>query len=195
MSWFKKKEVWVIIILLTVVFINKATAQIKLKYSNSGPEIILEEIHIPEKVIEEETIEVKAIKVDISGAVMNSGVYVLSDGDRIQDAVLQAGGFTEEADLNQVNQADYIYDGQKIIILKVGENRDSIQGLTKGPINLNTANKEQLSTLNGIGEKTADKIISYRQNNGPFSTVEDLMKVSGIGVSKLDSIRGEIVVN
>jgi competence protein ComEA len=94
-----------------------------------------------------------------------------------------------------VNQADYIYDGQKIIILKVGENRDSIQGLTKGPINLNTANKEQLSTLNGIGEKTADKIINYRQKNGPFSTVEDLMKVSGIGASKLDGIRGEVVVN
>lgn len=196
MSWFKRKEVWVIIILLTVVLINKVTAEIKMKYSSKGPEITLDKIHIPSKdELEEVVDEPNYIKVDISGAVLKPGVYVLEEGDRIQDVIKLGGGLTEEADINLVNQADYVHDGQKIIILRNGETKELVQGIISGPINLNTATKEQLGTLNGIGEKTAGKIIDYRTKNGSFETIEDLTKVNGIGDSKLDGIRGEIVVN
>lgn len=196
MQWLKKKEVWVVIILLAVIMINRITAQVNLKYSEKGVQATIEDLEVKVKEDEEKPAEevLKAIKVDISGAVNKPGVYTLEEGDRIENVVQLAGGFTAEANTNLINQAEYVEDGQKIIVLKKGESMEAVNQGYSGPINLNTATVDQLTNLNGIGEKTAQKIVSYRQQNGDFSTVEDLLKVSGIGPSKLDGMRGEITV-
>jgi len=192
MNILKRKEVWIIIVLLSIVLINRVTAYVSFKYSDKGFEATVEDIQIKEEVQPEQEEVLKRIKVDISGAIHTPGVYELSETDRIEDVIELAGGLTEDANRNLINQAEHLYDGQKIIVLRVGETIEAVNGGVSGPININTATIEQLTTLSGIGEKTAEKIIAYRQKNGNFTSVDDLTKVSGIGASKLDGIRDGI---
>ena len=139
----------------------------------------------------------------ICGAVVSPGVYELPVGSRVNDAVLAAGGFSAEADHNYVNLAEPISDGIKIQIPTVQEvstmqpeisgsfsNPDSSSGL----ININRASKEELKTIPGIGDGIATKIIDYRAQNGNFSTIEDIMKVSGIKEKLFSKIKDYITV-
>ncbi len=117
------------------------------------------------------------IWVHVCGAVASSGVYELPAGSRINDAVLAAGGFDEEADRENVNLVEEITDGQQIRIPFIGEQQVNAGS---GLIDINSATAEQLCQIPGIGESRAEAIIKYRDVNGGFESPEELMKVPGI---------------
>lgn len=158
---------------------------------------------------EVKTDETKDIKVYISGEVKSPGVVSIENNDRLIDAVDKLGGLTSNADLNRVNLALKIEDGNHYIIPKIGEeinidyvnttqniNNNSSNSLevsnTNSKVNINTASESELDSLPGIGEVTAKKIIDYRNENGKFSTIEDIKNVKGIGDNKFDDIKDSI---
>ncbi|MEK1828244.1 helix-hairpin-helix domain-containing protein [Priestia megaterium] len=134
--------------------------------------------------------------VDIKGAVQKPGVYQLPKDARVKDALAQAGGATKEADLRQLNLASKLQDEMAVYIPAAGEeippsspvSSISSSGTSNDQplVNINTANTDELQTLNGIGPSKASAIVSYREENGLFQTVEDLGQVSGIGEKSLE---------
>lgn len=148
------------------------------------------------------------ITVHITGEVNYSGVVILKSGDRVVDAIEAAGGETAEADLNKLNLAYILNDGEKIYIpnknetseneeyitSEIGEGISNTNNEATSKININSATAEQLTQLPGVGEATANKIISYRQENGKFQNIEDLKNVPGIGSSKFENIKELISV-
>lgn len=133
-----------------------------------------------------------SVWVHICGEVAAPGVYEMEPGSRIYDVLLAAGGFTREADQEAVNLAGEISDGLQIVIPSAAETAGRENGGDSGLVNINTASKEELCTLPGIGESRAADIISYRETNGPFLTREDIMKVSGIKTSVYEKIKDSI---
>lgn len=148
------------------------------------------------------------VYVDVDGAVVSPGVYRLKDGARVAQAIDAAGGLAPEADVTGLNRASKVVDGQKIHVPTVGEQQASIaeagvdcgasassgvSGAT-GLVNINTASAAELQTLSGIGPSMAQSIIDERTKNGAFSSVDDLMRVSGIGEKKLAKIKDCICV-
>ena len=141
------------------------------------------------------------IGVYISGEVKNTGVYYLKKDSRITDLINICGGLTEEADVSKINPAQKLNDSDKIIIPKKEENlnTESIEDNNESDINvqekinINTATKDELTSLNGIGESTANKIINYRNKN-KFKEIEDIMNVPGIGEAKFNNIKDYICV-
>lgn len=131
-------------------------------------------------------------KVYVSGAVRSPGVYILPEGSRLAEAIEAAGGATEGADLTAVNLAARVSDEDHWHIPRAGETLPAMSvqetGHT-GRIDINSADEELLKSLPGIGEVKAQSIIRHRKANGPFSIVEDLLDVSGIGPATLDAIR------
>ena len=144
--------------------------------------------------------------VDIGGQVANPGVYQVSEGTRLYQLIELAGGLTENADTDSINRASYVEDGEKIVIParvsatdeSAGEGASSSDDVSlsagksaDGLININIASKEDLMTLNGIGDVTADKIIEYRQSNR-FKKKEDIKSVKGIGDGIYEKIKDNI---
>lgn len=132
------------------------------------------------------------IKVHVCGAVSNPGVYEVSENARVCDAVKAAGGFLKGAATDYINQAHKVVDAEQIYIPTTKEidvlatsgdrsvqvpGKDDVQGKR---VNINTATKEELMTLPGLGEAKADLIIKFRETNGPFTSIEDIKKISGI---------------
>jgi competence protein ComEA len=142
---------------------------------------------------------VATIKVHIVGAVAAPGLYDLEQGCRIADAVAVAGGPLPTADLARINLAAKLADGQQLVIPDASD-PSVIQGssgsgtVDDGPISLNSATADQLMELDGIGPKTAEKIINYREEQGGFSHVEELMDVPGIGPAKFEQIKDRVIV-
>ena len=152
------------------------------------------------------------VTVYISGAVKTEGVITMSSEDRLSDAIKVMGGIVEGADMNAINLAEKLVDGKHYIIPKQGEqipndvnagggvsgaSTQTAGGSERGQgglVNLNTATIEQLDTLPGVGEATANKIITYREENGGFKSIEDLKNVKGIGDKKFEEIKGNICV-
>lgn len=139
------------------------------------------------------------IYVYICGAVKNPGVYQLSEGSRLFQAVDAAGGLLENADERSVNQAQILADGQEIIVYEKGEevpanDTASSEPSGSGKININTAGKEDLMELPGIGESRADEIINYRNEHGGFESIEDIMNISGIKEKMFEKIKDYIEV-
>jgi competence protein ComEA len=138
-----------------------------------------------------------AIFVDVAGAVNNPGVYSLTGKSRVIDAIKAAGDSAPGADLSTINLARIVSDGEQIYVDWSSANRSS-GGVKKnvriGPVNLNRATKSQLDSLDGIGPVIAQRIIDYRKVNGPFLTIEDIQKVSGIGTAKFAQIKSKIQV-
>jgi len=135
----------------------------------------------------------------ICGEVSSPGVYEVAEGKRINDLLELAGGFTAEADKTAVNLAEYLTDGQMVYVPKVGEDYAGSTGAaseTAGPtiININKADATELTSLPGIGETKAKAIVSYRNENGSFKSIDELMNVSGIGQSTYDSLKDYITV-
>lgn len=156
---------------------------------------------------------INKIKVHITGAIKNEGIYEIEDGCRIADIIEKAGGLTSEADTLNINLAYRIEDGMKIHIPKTNENiveDNTEQHITKGnsnsedskktkenkqnTININTATQTELETLPGIGPSISSKIIEYRKQNGKFKNIEDIKNVSGIGENKFLKIKKYITV-
>ena len=145
------------------------------------------------------------VYVDISGEVANPGVYKVTQDTRLFEVIDMAGGLTEDADTNSLNRAERVTDGQKIIVLSRTESHgdnDKGQGeassFTDDPdderVDINTADLSQLQTLPGIGPAKAQSIIDYREQNGYFTKIEDLLDVTGIGQQTFTSIRERIRV-
>lgn len=142
---------------------------------------------------------VPKVCVHVCGSVAIPGVYYLDEGSRIHEAVALAGGFTEDAAGDAINLAEAVSDGEQIYIpsKKDVENGYSTEELTKigdGLVNINTASLEELKTLPGIGDMKAEAIIAYREECGNFTSVEDIMNVSGIKDSSYERIKDYIKV-
>ncbi|NDJ54016.1 MAG: ComEA family DNA-binding protein [Chloroflexi bacterium] len=150
------------------------------------------------------------IEVYVSGAVANPAVVELAPDARVEDALTAAGGTTTDADLDRINLAQPVEDGQQVFIpTEADETVDdpnpgvsdgpddepaAQDGAPTGPININTANQEELEALPGIGPSLAERIIAYREENGPFETIEEIQDVSGIGPSIFDELAPLITV-
>jgi competence protein ComEA len=156
-------------------------------------------------------IEAPSVIIHIAGAVKNPGVYELKSTSRIVDAVKISGGATEEANLDLINLAAILKDGQKIIVPYKTYNEDgeeinknsynneasvysSSTASTSAKININTANATILQTLSGIGPVLSERIIEYRNQNGLFDVIDDIKDVSGIGEKKFEGIKNLICV-
>jgi competence protein ComEA len=138
------------------------------------------------------------IGVYVTGSVVQPGTVVtLPPGSRVEDAVQAAGGFTPDADLDRVNLAALLRDGDQVHVPRVGEiispPVQSESTSTGQIVHINTATLEELETLPGIGEVRAQAIIDYRTANGPFTSMESLLEVSGIGEATIQQLEGLIV--
>jgi len=136
--------------------------------------------------------------VDISGAVNRPGVYRLKQGFRLGQAIEAAGGLTDQADLDWVertlNLARTVNDGEKIYIPAKGEEAGRVAGAKTDLINLNRASLSELESLSGIGPSFAQKIIDYRQAQGGFKSIEEIMAVPGIGRKTFERIKDKITI-
>ncbi|MCR5418784.1 MAG: ComEA family DNA-binding protein [Lachnospiraceae bacterium] len=147
--------------------------------------------------------EPESICVQVCGAVNRPGVYELSAGARVYEAIEQGGGLSQDAAIEAVNQAGVLEDGQMILVPTVDEwqtDKGSVeaQGNPADPqddrVNINTADATLLQTIPGIGETRAQSIIAYRQEHGDFSAIEDIKKVSGIKDGLFQKIKDKIRV-
>ncbi|MCH5266481.1 MAG: ComEA family DNA-binding protein [Lachnospiraceae bacterium] len=152
----------------------------------------------------------ETVYIHVCGEVKKPGVYTFDKEPRVIEAVQKAGGFTKEADRSSINQAESVPDGTQLRIEArggpgkggTGMNQtgtsagsgNSGQTDSSGKININTASKEELMTINGIGEARAAEILSYRESNGAFQKIEDIMKISGIKTGIFDKIKEYIMV-
>jgi competence protein ComEA len=140
-----------------------------------------------------------AALVHVAGAVQRPGVYRMRDGERIQDAVRRAGGARRGADLNAINLAAKVADGQQVVVPRrvtagaapAGTSAD-VGTPSQPPVSLNTATAEQLDTLDGVGPATAQKILDWRRQHGGFRSIDDLGEVPGIGPKKLAALRTKV---
>jgi competence protein ComEA len=170
---------------------------------------ILEIKEIEKIEVSEEEIVIKDIYVDVKGEVKKPGLYVLREGSRVNDAITLAGGLLKTADLKFINLSKALKDEmiiwvhskeevkEKIVIEYIYKDCDcqnTIIGEENRLVNINTASLEQIMTLPGIGESKAKTIISYREQNGPFSKLEDITLVSGIGSATYENIKNYITL-
>ena len=159
--------------------------------------------------ISEENTEDAAVCVYLCGAVENEDVYSVPAGSRVNDVVVLAGGLSEDAAAQYINLARVVSDGERIYIPYEGDISDdmserliqthditegSVDAIGKGLININSADKNELMTLPGIGEKKAEDIIRYREDNGGFKSVEDLMNVDGIKEGTFQKLKDKITI-
>ena len=142
-----------------------------------------------------QTVAASRLFVDVVGAVRRPGLYRLPRGSRVADAVARAGGATRKAQLELVNLAAQIADGEQVVVPRRGTAVATAGGgggaaaLPTGPVHLNSATFEQLDALPGVGPVTAQKILDYRQKHGAFASVDELDAVSGIGPARLEQLR------
>jgi competence protein ComEA len=142
------------------------------------------------------------VTVHVAGQVAHPGVYALPAGGRVADAVVAAGGTASEADVEQLNLAARLSDGERIYVPKKGEATPAVAvspapasagtkaaGTPAGPVDLNTATAEQLEALPGVGPATSKAILTYRSSHGRFRSVTELLEVPGIGPAKLEALR------
>jgi competence protein ComEA len=133
--------------------------------------------------------------VDVAGAVRRPGVYRLPAGSRVEDAVERAGGPSAKAELEAVNRAARLADGQQVVVPERGPAGTALIGGTgedEGPISLGTATVEQLDTIDGIGPVTAQDIVDFRDQHGGLASVDQLDQVSGIGPATMESLRARL---
>lgn len=153
---------------------------------------------------EEEPVQ---IQVYVCGAVKEPGVYKLPAGSRVHEAVAMAGGLLDTADRKALNQARLLADGEQVTVLTVDEVESGLTGETmevpvqngmtetsRQKVNINTADENALMTIPGIGESRARAIIAYREENGKFESVEEIMKIDGIKEKMFEKIRDSITV-
>lgn len=183
-------------VVLIIALIVMATLGIKL--SGKEKEITYtssSDIINNDTVLESSEEKLSCIYVDIDGAVKNPGVYEFAPGDRVIDAIEKAGGLEEDAYTKNLNKARKLVDGEKIYIFEVGENTllDLYNDGNDGKININTASKENLMSLPGIGEVYAQRIIDYRSVKN-FSSIEEIKEVQGIGDKIFEKIKESISI-
>ena len=203
----KQKIIVVVLIIIMCIVIGYYIISKTEKYDYSDIEkisnIIEEDQEVDDNIIENK------IVIHITGEVEEEGVIELEKGARISDAIEEAGGTTEEADLSNVNLAYSLSDGQKVKIPNINEKDEEIivveekvgdniiiegNKSKEEKININKAAQTEIETLPGIGPSTALKIINYRNEHGKFKNIGDIKNVSGIGDSKFENIKEYICV-
>jgi competence protein ComEA len=173
---------------------------------NNQPETVISPEQMP--VIKDETIDSETekneeeaaasdpIMVDVQGSVKRPGVYGMNTGDRVIDVIRKAGGFLEEAEARSVNQAEKIADEMIIYVAAKGEEvhpLSSNKGKDKDDLlNINSADLSELQTLSGVGPSKAQSIISYREEFGPFKSIDQLLEVRGIGEKTIEEWKDKI---
>ena len=203
--YYERKKILIISILVMLslsIFIFYRNEDKKEEISLVKEEPKKEEVFVENKII-----------VDIKGEVKNPGCFEVSDALRIKDVIDLAGGLTENADTSNINLSSKVHDEMVIIIDKkedvkeVINNEESVKVETKtnntktttttkttGKISINKASVKELTTLSGIGEAKAKKIVDYREKNGPFKSIDDIKKVSGIGEAIFAKIKDYITL-
>ncbi|WLD92148.1 helix-hairpin-helix domain-containing protein [Alkalihalobacillus sp. AL-G] len=140
----------------------------------------------------------KVLMVDVKGAVRSPDVYQITNGKRINDVILMAGGFTEDANPNGINLAKLLEDEMVVYVPEIGESGENpafsqIQE-EGGRVNINKADATELQEIPGIGPTKAGAIIRYREEHGPFQSIEDLTNVPGIGEKTLEQMKEKITI-
>ena len=185
------------IIIITLVILLSGVGFYKSNSSIEEPEQNL--LQLANANIDETDNKPKEIYVHIDGEVVNPGLYKLTTEDRVNDLLIIAGGATDKASLKDINLAKKLEDEMKIYIPSKEDNlTNEVSGQSEnsnssGKINLNSASKDELKTLPGIGDTRADEIIRYRENTG-FSKVEDIKNISGIGDKTYEKLKDLISV-
>lgn len=200
----------VLFILVSMFYYNQSTQQKEIYNSQNNLNSL--KIEADNNLNREK--EVQKIIVHLSGAVKKSGVYKLSKKDRVVDLIKAAGGLEKNADLEKINLAEKLFDGQKLIIPELKAKADLSFSAKKNKlstiennsilkndysfskknnlININQVDQSELEKLNGIGPAKAAAIIKYREEKGAFNQKKDLLKISGIGEKTLEKIEAEI---
>ncbi len=194
-----KKETWITIGICCVFLVLAGGVYLRggsKRESNVTQGWEMETVRASPKVQSEvpEIAESKLCTVYVCGAVKSPGVYSLSEGSRVCDAIKAAGGLKKVAEQAAVNQARLLVDGEQITIPVRNTNNQSEARADSDKININSATKEELMTLSGIGETKAQMIIAFREENGPFDSIEDIMKISGIKEGVYNQIKENITV-
>ena len=179
-----------------------ATTESKLPYAGSASTMLGASNSTVGNPLTTTTIELGFVIVHVAGAVNAPGVYQLATGSRVIDAVQVAGGFAVDANPDAVNLAALLADSERIYVPALGELMAPVVTAGNGvgtasevwPININSATAERLVDLPGVGPATAAAIIAYRDQHGPFASVDQLADVRGIGPAKLDAIRALVTV-
>jgi competence protein ComEA len=210
MNMFQKYKKWIITVSIILVIVG---FYFNFQGEEAASEVVstqneLEdsfEINDLEKTSEEninKSVEDSKLVVDIKGAIKQPGVYELQTGARVHHLIEMAGGLLADADELAINLAAPLTDGMAIYIPKIGEETTSQFILPAGQgggqdtvkININHATSEELQNLTGIGPSKAEAIIAYREENGPFTSPEGLLEVSGIGEKSFEKIKEEITI-
>lgn len=208
----KQKIIFCIIITLMLAVIIYYIYSTLAEYDSSAIDDDIDENLMFDNIYNEdstnEIITNTEILIHVSGCVKNNKVVSLPEGSRINDAIEAAGGLTDDADLTNINLAYILEDGEKIYIPKKGEESqinsqisseqmmstsDTTSSKTS-KININKATQSELETIPGIGPSTAQKIINYRNENGKFTSIEDIKNVSGIGDAKYENMKDYITI-
>lgn len=182
-----------VIIVAIVIAVAAVFALFRGIDQRSAPPIIIEDASV-----------IFPVTVEVRGAVNAPGVYELPSGARMQDAINAAGGFTSSADLSTVNLARRLRDGETLLLADVPSASESGSAARDAPaapdiddagrININAATMTELDSLPGIGEVTARRIIEFREEHGPYRSIDDLVLVDGISTRTVESLRDLIVV-
>ncbi len=172
-----------LVVAITALFVMRGSSQ---------------EVNAAPAPLDIESISMQTLMVDVAGAVVNPGVYSLPLNARVVEAIKAAGGLKKGADTSDINQARILKDGEQIYVYPAalsgngGVTRPAIR--KNGPIMINRATVKDFESLDGIGPVLANRIINYRKSNGPFTAIEDLLKVPGIGQSKFAQFKEKLRV-
>jgi len=209
MSNLQQYKKWIIIIGISVLTIGcfcyyfiKEPATSELVKLEEKDSIDMEQtISLEEKETEQSEDEGSLIVIDVKGAVQYPGVYEVAENARVFEAIQKAGGMNGKADELAVNLASPLQDGMVVYIPFKGETKENpfinpnvMEDPAQQKVNINLATSDELQTLSGIGPSKAEAIIAYREEKGPFTKIEDLLEVTGIGEKSLEKIREKITI-
>lgn len=194
-EWLKRQRGIVLFAVIAVTL----TSVVLLQFVRRQPPPILISTALP-PASPEPTATPRPLRVYVSGAVQHPDVYILRPDSIVKDALVAAGGPTGDADLDRINLAQAVQDGQQIHVPRRGEEDPPAmatfgQRMAEAKVNINTADAAALETLPGVGPVTAERIIEYRQAHGPFAAVEEIQDVSGIGPATFERLKDHITTN
>ncbi|ARJ23920.1 helix-hairpin-helix domain-containing protein [Bacillus sp. ISL-8] len=198
MMWdFPKKWLGLVVIIGTLIFLFfwKTNQQTERSFITTEVQVKDVEKKSKPKVLDTKE-QKKIIIIDVKGAVFKEGVYEMKEGDRVKEAVEKAGGLLPDADVKKVNLAQMVQD--QMLLYVPNKNEPVQEGATfsksEGKVQINTASKEQLEKITGIGSRKAESILKYREERGPFQKIEDLLEIDGIGAKSLEKIKDQIII-